>query len=183
MNDVLRRLKASLQLFVKLECCSSNLNGDFNNVDAALASVDVDKMRCHTINCLTALYLVETQKRKSDETVDDDDYELVKGKVFNASISMISDNISNIFDSDEAIISSILSGFPFPDERIKSDERRWLPQHFALALGVRNIISEEDICIILSVDPLPTQRLSKREEADVYTKCDERGRCALHLVA
>jgi hypothetical protein len=40
----------------------------------------------------------------------------VKGKVFNASISMISDNLNNIFDSDEAIVSTILSGFPFPDE-------------------------------------------------------------------
>jgi hypothetical protein len=36
---------------------------------------------------------------------------------------------------------------------------------------------------MLPVDPLPTQRLSKREAADVYTKCDESGLCALHLVA
>jgi hypothetical protein len=50
-------------------------------------------------------------------------------------------------------------------------------------LGVRNKISEDDIRIMLSVDPLPTHRLSKREAADVYTKCDESDRCALHLVA
>jgi ankyrin repeat protein len=87
------------------------------------------------------------------------------------------------FDSDEAIVSSILSSFPFPGEGNVSDERSWLPQHFTLALGVRNRISEDDIRIMLSVDPLPTQRLSNREAADVYTKCDESGRCALHLVA
>jgi ankyrin repeat protein len=182
MDDDLRRLKASLQLFNKLECCSSNLNGNFNNVDAALALVDRDKMRRHIINCLTALYLVETQIRGSDETVDDENYELVKGKVFNASISMINDDK---FDSDEAIVSTILSSFPFPDEGNVSNERSWLPQHFALALGVRDIVSEDDIRIMLSVDPLPTHRLSKREgeAADVHTKCDESGRCALHLVA
>jgi hypothetical protein len=33
-------------------------------MDAALALVDIDKMMCHLINCLTALYLVQTEKRK-----------------------------------------------------------------------------------------------------------------------
>jgi hypothetical protein len=182
MDDDLRRLKASLQLFNKLECCSNNLNGNFNNVDAALALVDRDKMRRHIINCLTALYLVETQIGGNDETVDDENYELVRGKVFNASISMINDDK---FDSDEAIVSTTLSSFPFPDEGNVSDERSWLPQHFALVLGVRGKISEDDIRIMLSVNPLSTQRLSKRggKAADVYTKCDESGRCALHLIA
>jgi ankyrin repeat protein len=178
MDDDLR-LKASLQLFDKLECCSSNMNGNFSNVDAALALVDRDKMRRHIMNCLTALYLVETQIQESDETAEDENYELVKGKVFNASISMINDDK---FDSDEAIVSTILSSFSIPDEGNVSDERSWLPQHFALALGVRNRISEDDLRIMLSVDPLPTQRLSKRE-GDAVIMCDESGRCALHLVA
>jgi hypothetical protein len=179
MDDDLRRLKASLQLFDKLECCSSSLNGNFNNVDAALALIDRDKMRRHIINCLTALYLVETQIQGSDETVDDENYELVKGKVFSASISMISEDT---FDSDEAIVSTLLSSFPFPDDGNVSNERSWLPQHFTLALGVRNEISEDHIRIMLSVDPLPTQRLSKRE-GDAVIMCDESDRCALHLVA
>jgi ankyrin repeat protein len=181
--DNLRRLKASLQLFNELECCSSNLNGDFDtwrSYQDLLALVDVDKMRCHIINCLTALYTVETQKRISDENVSDENYESVKGKVFNAAISMIG---GNIFDSNEAVVNTILSSFPFPDEGKLSDERSWLPQHFALALGVRNKISEDDIRIMLSVDPLLTHRLSKREEVGEFIKCDESGRCALHLVA
>jgi hypothetical protein len=49
-------------------------------------------------------------------------------------------------------------------------------------LGVRNKISEDDLRIMLSVDPLPTQRLSNREGGAVIM-CDESGRCALHLVA
>lgn len=54
MEDNLRRLKASLQLFDKLECCSSSMNGNFNDMSAALALVDLDKMRCYIINCVTA---------------------------------------------------------------------------------------------------------------------------------
>jgi hypothetical protein len=72
MDDNLRRLKASLQLCDKFKCFSSNLNGDLNNVEAALVLEDRDKMRCHILNCLTALYLVEAQLRGSDETVGDE---------------------------------------------------------------------------------------------------------------
>jgi hypothetical protein len=79
-------------------------------------------------------------------------------------------------------INTILSGFPFPDEGKMSDECSWLPQHFALALGVRNKISENDIRIMLSVDLLLTHRFSKRK-GDEFIKCDESGKCALHLVA
>jgi hypothetical protein len=119
MDHNLRRLKASLQLFDKLGCCFSNLNGNFRDVGAALALVDVDKMRCHIINCLTALHLIQTEKESDirkkniDESVRDECYELVKGNVFNAAISMISDDT---FDSDEAVVGSILLGFPFPDK-------------------------------------------------------------------
>jgi hypothetical protein len=172
MDDNLSLLKASLQLFDKLNCCSSSLNGDFDNVFKALALVDEDKMRCHIFNCLIALNLVHTEKRKND-TADDGNYEMVKGKVFNVAISMILDDE---FDSDEAVVKTTLSSFPF------SDKQSWFPQHFAIALGVRNKISEDDLRIMLSVDPLPTQRLSKRE-GDAVLMCDESGRCALHLVA
>jgi hypothetical protein len=178
MEDNLRRLKASLQLFEKLECCSSNLNGDFDNVFTALALVDEDKMRCHIFNCLIALNLVHTEKRKNDSE-DDDKYEMVKGKVFNAAISMILDDK---FDSDEAVMKTNLSGFPFPEESKICDIQSWFPQHFAVALGVKNRISEDDFRIMLSVDPLPTHRLSKRE-GDAVIICDESDRCALHLVA
>jgi hypothetical protein len=91
--------------------------------------------------------------------------------------------LNNIFDSNRALVSTILSGFPFPDEGEMSDERSWQPQHFTIVLGVRNKISEDDIRIMLSADPLPKQRLIKREAADMYPKCDKSGRCALHLVA
>jgi hypothetical protein len=178
MDDNLSLLKASLQLFDKLNCCSSSLNGDFDNVFKALALVDEDKMRCHIFNCLTALTLVHVENRKKDTAVDGN-YEMVKGKVFNATISMIFDDES---DSDEAVVKTIFSSFPFPDENKIADEQSWFPQHFAIALGVRNKISEDDIRIMLSVDPLPTQRLIKRG-GDSLIMYDESDRCALHLVA
>jgi hypothetical protein len=178
MDNNLSRLKASLQFFDKLNCCSSNLNGDFDNVFTALALVDEDKMRRHIFNCLIALILVHTEKRKNDRA-DVRNYEMVKGKVFNAAISMILDDKLN---SNEAVVKTILTGFPLPDENTISDKHSWFPQHFAIALGVRNKISEDDIRIMLSVDPLPTQRLNKRG-GDAVIMYDESGRCALHLVA
>jgi ankyrin repeat protein len=180
MEDNLRRLKASLQLFDKLGCCSSGINENLNNVDAALLLVDIDKMRYNVINCLTAIHLVQTEMRMKEAVVDNDNYELVKSKVFNAAISMISDDK---FDSSEAVVKTILSGFPIPDGRRRSDEWNWQSQHFAIALGVMNKISEDDIRIMLSVDPLRTQRLIEREAADVSIVSDQGGRFALHLVA
>jgi hypothetical protein len=66
MDDTVRRLKASLQLFDKLECYSSVMNGDFEDVDTALSLVDIDKMRCHVINCLIALHLVCIEKKTKE---------------------------------------------------------------------------------------------------------------------
>jgi hypothetical protein len=180
MEDNLRRLKASLQLFDKLECCSSSMNGDFNNVDATLASIDIDKMRCHVINCLTAIHLVETEMKIDEAVVGNGNYELVKSKVFNAAISMIS---NDGFRSNEAVVKIILSGFPIPNESRISNEQSWLPQHFAVSLAVRDKISEDDIRIMLSVEPLPTHRLLEKEVADKSIVSDQGVRCALHLVA
>jgi hypothetical protein len=56
---------------------------------------------------------------------------------------------------------NLTTDFPFPDENRISDEYSWFPsnyaQHFAIALGVRNKMSEDDVRIMLSVDPLPTR--------------------------
>jgi hypothetical protein len=180
-DEDLRRLKASLQLFDKLNCCSSSLNVNFDDVYAVLALAEEDKMRCHIINCLIAFTLIQTEKRKN-ETADSADYnyDMVKGKVFNAAISMILDDELN---SHEAVVKKIiLTDFPFPSENKISDKQSWFPQHFAIALGVRNKISEDDIRIMLSADPSPMHRLGKRE-GGAYIMRVKRGRCALHLVA
>jgi hypothetical protein len=58
-DEDLRRLKASLQLFDKLNCCFSSLNENFDDVYVALALLEEDKMRCHIINCLIALTLMQ----------------------------------------------------------------------------------------------------------------------------
>jgi hypothetical protein len=61
-------------------------------------------------------------------------------------------------------------------------QQSWFPQHFAITLGVRNNISEDDIRVMLSLDPSPMHRLSKKE-GGAYIMRDKGGRCALHLVA
>jgi hypothetical protein len=179
MDVDLRRLKASLQLFDKLECCSNSMNGDSNDVDAALVLIDIDKMRCLVIDCLTAIHLVLTEKNKNEAVVDKDNYELVKSRVFNAAIAMI---VDDEFSSNEVVVKKILSSFPSHDENEISEENNWLHQHFAIALGVRDKISEDDICIMLSMDQLATHQLSKTE-ADALILYEGSGRCALHLVA
>mmetsp|Transcript_34759 Transcript_34759/g.33083 ORF Transcript_34759/g.33083 Transcript_34759/m.33083 type:complete len:91 (-) Transcript_34759:766-1038(-) len=89
MDNDLSRLKASLQLFDNLECCSPSLNRNFDDMNTALALVDLDKMRCHVINCMTAIHLIEIEKKIKEGVVINDDYELVKSKVFYASTLMI----------------------------------------------------------------------------------------------
>jgi hypothetical protein len=82
MDSDLSRLKASLQLFENLESGSTSLNGKFDDVATVLALVDLDKMRCHVMNCLTAIHLIEIEKKIKEAVVLNDRYELVKSKVF-----------------------------------------------------------------------------------------------------
>jgi hypothetical protein len=94
------RIKASLHFFDKHNCCSSNLNRKIDDVDAALALVDEDKMRCLIIKCLTALLLVQEEKWNKRQDSDEENYELVKSKVFNKAISMI---VDDKFDRDVTV--------------------------------------------------------------------------------
>jgi hypothetical protein len=89
MDNDLSRLKTSLKLFDNRESCSTSLNRNFDDMDTALALVDLEKLRCHVINCLTAIHLIEIKKKIKEGVVFNDDYELVKSKVFYASTLMI----------------------------------------------------------------------------------------------
>jgi hypothetical protein len=71
MEEDDRRIKAALQLFNRLNCCSGTLKGNIDNLDTALRLVDLDKMRFLIINCLIAFYLV--QKAQSIKREDSDD--------------------------------------------------------------------------------------------------------------
>jgi hypothetical protein len=138
-------------------------------------------VRCHVINCLIALDLVQLQNETQDEVAPTNDYELVKCKVFIASIRMILDEK---FNRNEAVANTILSVFPFADERKISDEQSWLPQHFSIALAVRDEISEDNLRTILSVDPSAMHRLNKKEAYDKHEQGNEGGRekvCAPRL--
>jgi hypothetical protein len=192
MEEDNRRIKASFQLFDILKCCSGTLKDNFDDVNAALRSVDVDKMRCLIINCLIALHLVQTAQSNKREDTYNENYKIVKNRVFNAAISMIT---GGDFNWDEAVVETILSRFP--DEKEISGDRSWLPEHFTIALAVRNKISEDDIRIMLSFDPSVIHRLRRdavSSENDIdgivgiagihqSFMCDAIGRCALHLVA
>lgn len=120
------RIRAAFLLFIELKCCFvyGGLSGDINDEDAATSfpSLDEDKMRCHIINCMTALHLVQKQKMKKAAVGYDKKYELVKRKVFTGAISMI---IGDEFESDQAVVDTILSAFP--DKSKMYDERSWLP--------------------------------------------------------
>ena len=150
------RIKASFKLFDMLKCCSSSLSEDIGDNDAALALVDEDKMRCHILDCLTALHLVQLQRENKIGAASNENLELVKRKVFNEAISIV---VDDEFDND-AIFNAILSAFP--DVKKMSDERSWLPMHFAIALTAKNIITEDDVRILLSADPMVMYRLSKK---------------------
>jgi ankyrin repeat protein len=199
------RIKASLHFFDKHNCCSSNLNRNIDDVDAALALVDEDKMRCLVIKCLTALLLVQEEKWNKRQDSDEENYELVKSKVFNAAISMI---VDDKFDRDETVdytvwdepvVSTILSGFFMMRGKIMM---KVIGNLSTLLLHLL-IISEDDIRIMLSIDSSVNYKLN-RQVTDNGNKGDDivaiagqasildpkppimydlSGRCALHLVA
>jgi hypothetical protein len=54
MNDNNKRIRASFQLFNRLNCCLVDLNGDFDN-DTAHALMEVYQMRCLILNYIAGL--------------------------------------------------------------------------------------------------------------------------------
>lgn len=62
---------------------------------------------------------------------------------------------------DRHIIKFLLASFP--DTQKMTDGRSWLPLHFAVAL--RDKLSEEDVHVLYSSDPLAWRRFSRREHA------------------
>jgi ankyrin repeat protein len=155
-------IAAALSLFNKLQCSSGEGVG--------LASADEDKMRCHIINCLTALRLIQIQNAKTEDSEKNRKYKSVKRKIFRKAISLIIEDVSES-DSDQEIVNTIL--FPFPDLSMINDERSWLPMHFAIALNIGDEISEDDVFTLLSADPLSMHRLSKVVEVEEDDDEDE----------
>jgi hypothetical protein len=195
MNDYDRRIKASYQLFDKLGCCSRGLDGIFD--DTAFSLMDEDKMRCHILYCMAALYLMHIEKSRKGGTVDEQ--ELVKRKVFIGAVSMI---LNAECDGDQVTTLS-----SFPDDDMMSDGRSWLSMHWAVTLTHENIISEEDVYTLHTADPLAMRLLSgiagytpihflcmqKRPNVSLvkdfclrdpkaFVLCDCLGKSALHMV-
>jgi hypothetical protein len=135
MNDNDKHIKASFQLFERLKCCLADLNGDFDIV-TALALMEEDMMRCLILNCLAALLIVQIERSKHNGS-ETNQHELVKRKIFAGAISMMMSTECVNNQDQNSIISA------FPDDSKMTDERSWLPMHYAVALTVENQIIEE----------------------------------------
>jgi ankyrin repeat protein len=172
------RIRASYELFDKLGCCSEDLDGDYSD-DAALALIEVDRMRCHIMNCLAALRVVLEQRKIQqmkclaafrvvlEQTKIQQNLsilfenEVVKRKVFREACLMM---IDTEFDNNKVPVNVILASFP--DDSKISDERNWLPLHFAVALFAEDKISAEDVHLLHTNDLLAMYRLSELERGD-----------------
>jgi hypothetical protein len=107
---------------------------------------------------LAALRIVQikSSKRNGSET---NKHELVKRKVFAEAMSIIM--------SDECISA-------FPNDYKMTDKRSWLPMHYAVALTVKNKISEEDGVLILhAANPLAMH---------VFSGIVNKGYTPMHLI-
>jgi hypothetical protein len=157
------RIQESYDLFDKLECWSKDADGKYHR-GTSLVSVDEDRMRCHILNCLAALSVVEMQRTKELEMIDNSNEkrELAKRKVFRAACKLM---INTQFDNNDVAMTIILSSFP--DDSKIDDKRSWLSMHFAIVLFAQNQISSEDVYLLHIVDPLFMYTLSEEEFHEV----------------
>jgi hypothetical protein len=179
MEERLQRIKASFELFDKLKCCLDDLNKDCSD-DQALCLVEEDKMRCHILNCLAALSVIQILRKRQQKALDIDNEkdDLLKRKVFWAACSMMMDPD---FENDEVVTSTILSAYP--DEGKMSDGRNWLPIHFAIVLFNQNKITEEDVYMLYTTDPSAMYRSSVIELLDEDEVWEDRIGCTpAHLL-
>jgi hypothetical protein len=204
MSDNDKHIKATFQLFERLKCCLADLNGDFDIV-TALALMEEDMMRCLILNCLAALRVVQNQIERSKQNGSETNkHESVKRKVFAEAISMMMTDECDKNQDQNSIVSA------FPDDSKMTDERSWLPMHYAVALTVENKISEEDVLILHAANPLAMHSFSGKDnkgftpihilcmqkrpsvslvrkmclrDPQAFVLCGQSGRSALHMVA
>lgn len=162
------RVEASYQLLSELKCCSRDLKASDIDDGTALASVEEEKMRCHIINCLMALHIIQMQRRNQN-AADVNKIALTKNKVFAAAITIIIDT-----PFDEVAVMTIFTLMAFPDKGKMSDERLWLPMQsaiIAINLFDQKKISQDDIYILYSTDPLAMRRFNENVDSHVITGC------------
>jgi hypothetical protein len=107
--DDFTRIHYSYKLFDDLNCCSEDLNGNYS--DTALAFILEDMMRCHILNCLAALIVIQMERMKQQKAKRNDykKHEILKRKLFRAACLMMMDTE---FDNDEVVTTTLLSSFP-----------------------------------------------------------------------
>jgi hypothetical protein len=161
MNDNNKRIKASSQLFDRLNCCLTDLSIGFDN-DTALALIEVGKMRCLILNCIAGLCRVENERSKINGS-EIKKHELVKRKVFAAAVSMMMNGKCDNNQDQNAIVSA------FPDDSKMTDARTWLSMHYAVALTVENKISKEDVFILQAANPLGMHLFNGKDKTILRT--------------
>lgn len=199
------RIDESFSLFRDVNCFPMYVDLQKGVNDAALILGAIENMRCHILNCLAALSVIQIEAKKLIAS-DDERRESVKRKVFCAACSMM---IETELDNDEVVMTTLLSAFP--DSSKMSDEKKWLPMHFTVVLFINNKISAEDVHMMHSVDVFAITRLSENDDLQgctpVHLLCmqkepnismvryfcirdpksfflrDNKGRCTLHLAA
>jgi hypothetical protein len=130
--------------------CYSGASKSSNDNPIDLKTLDEDKMRCQILDCLIALCRV--QKQKDIEGISHR-LESTKRRIFAAAVALIIDEKLPI-ESDQHVVSFLMDSFP--DSIKMTDDRKWLPLHFAVALG--NKVSEEDVHMLYSSEPLAMRR-------------------------
>jgi hypothetical protein len=101
------------------------------------------------------------QRNKDEIAINNVKHDMLKRKVFAKACLLMIETES---DSDEVVVNTVLSSFP--DKSKISDERTWLPMHFAMALFLQNKISAEDVHMMYTTDVLAMYRLSEKELGD-----------------
>jgi ankyrin repeat protein len=207
------RIHESFSLFREVNCFPlNNVDLQKDSDDAALILGAIEKMRCHILNCLAALSVIQIETKNHQISLNEERHESVKSMVFSGACSMM---IETELDNDEVVMTTLLSAFP--DKSKMSDGKTWLPMHFAVVLFINNKISAEDVHMMHTADVFAITRLSENDDLDGgYTKkgctpahllcmqkepnmsmvrhfcirdpnsfllCDQSGRCTLHLAA
>jgi hypothetical protein len=147
------RMEATRNLLERSGCCLPE--GADYSYDAKLALLE-ESLRCYIINCLAALRVIQNLRNEIQKSTDDMKYDVLKKKVFAGACLLMIETESN---SDEVVVNTLLSSFP--DDNKISDERTWLPMHFAMVLFLQNKISALDIHLMHTKDVLGMHRLSE----------------------
>jgi hypothetical protein len=204
------RIKAISQLFDEVKCSSGTWRRrilDDCDIAEILSLLDEEKMKCHIINCLAALQIVRIEKKRLLEISINKKHELVKKKVFQGACLILMD------DEFSAMKNPILDTFPdkskmtsgqswlpmhfaivlYVENKISEEDVHTLYSIDPLALRRLSNNKGETLSMagctpahLLCRQKQPNMLLVRYfclRDPQAFLIPDQKGRCALHLVA